>query len=227
MSDSFNLAVGADGGGTTLQALIDACETGVLNARIAVVFGNRAEAGAFRRAAGRAIPTVTLRRQDYASPEALTAAFRAFLRPHQVDLICLAGFLKQLPPAIIREYEWRIINSHPALLPFFGGHGWYGHHVHEAVLASGMKVGGCTIHFVTEEYDQGPIIIQRAIPIEEDDTPDTFAARLLPHEHECYIEAVRLIVEGRADVVDPPDWAASAKVWNGSSGRRKHVRFRP
>jgi len=224
MARMTNLAVGADGGGSTLQAILDACETERLPARVALVFGNNPEARAFGRARQHGVDTLAIARAAYRDPDALTRELLGACAAREVGLICLAGFLRVLPAGVVREYRWRIMNSHPALLPFFGGHGWYGHHVHEGVLASGMKVGGCTIHFVSEEYDQGPIIVQRALDILDDDTPETFAARLLPLEHECYLEAIRLLCEGKLAVTDPPEWAARAKVWSGESGRRQHAR---
>ena len=180
MDTPVNLAVGADGGGTTLQAIISACESGQVPARVAVVFGNRPSARAFERAKRHGIATAAIPKEAYGNADRLDAVFAQFLAEHEADLICLAGFLKQLPPLVVEQYRWRIINSHPALLQFFGGTGWYGRHVHEGVLASGMKAGGCSVHFVTEEYDEGPIIVPRPLPILDSDTPGSFAERLLP-----------------------------------------------
>lgn len=223
MTRATRIAVGADGSGTTLQAIIDACEAGTVPARVVLVFGNKPEAKAFERAQKHGIPTVGIPGDAYESEERLAAAFRAFLERYDVDLICLAGFLRMVPAAIVREYRWRMMNSHPALLPFFGGKGWFGHHVHEGVLASGMKVAGCSVHFVTEVYDEGPIIMQRAVEVLDDDTPESLAARILPHEHEIYVEAIRRFAEGRLKVVGPPPEAEGAQAWEGRIGSRMRV----
>ena len=122
------------------------------------------------------------------------------LQKAQPDLICLAGYMRLLPAQVVQAYPMRILNIHPALLPLFGGKGMYGLKVHQAAIDSGMKITGCTVHFVDEGYDTGPIILQRCVPILDDDTPETLAARVLPLEHETYIEAIRLFVQGRLRV---------------------------
>jgi folate-dependent phosphoribosylglycinamide formyltransferase PurN len=121
-------------------------------------------------------------------------------REVQPDLICLAGYVRLLPANVVRAYRHRILNIHPALLPLFGGKGMYGLRVHEAVLQSGMKVTGCTVHFVDEQYDTGPIVLQSVMEVRDDDTPETLAARLLPVEHATYVRAIRLFVEGRLKI---------------------------
>jgi len=128
------------------------------------------------------------------------AAVRQVLYRHQIDFIALAGYLKKLPAAIVREFRNRIVNIHPALLPSFGGKGMYGIHVHEAVLKAGVKVTGVTVHLVDEEYDHGPIVLQRAVEVHDDDTPETLAQRVLQVEHELYPEALQLFAEGRIRV---------------------------
>jgi phosphoribosylglycinamide formyltransferase-1 len=128
----------------------------------------------------------------------------------QVGAVVLAGYLRRLPSPVVAAYRHRIVNIHPSLLPCFGGKGMYGEHVHRAVLGYGVKVSGCTVHLVDEEYDTGPIISQRAIPVADDDTPATLAARILPHEHAALVEALgwmaegRLLIEGRRVRVLPP-----------------------
>jgi len=125
--------------------------------------------------------------------------------------VCLAGYMRKLSPLVISEYRWRIMNVHPALIPSFCGQGMYGHHVHEAVLGYGVKLSGVTVHFVDEGYDTGPIILQEAVPVEDGDTPDTLAARILPREHANYTRAIQLFAEGRLRVegrwvrILPPD----------------------
>jgi folate-dependent phosphoribosylglycinamide formyltransferase PurN len=128
----------------------------------------------------------------------MSARIRELLAPHDIDLIVLAGFLSQIE--ILPEWEGRMINVHPSLLPLFGGHGLYGSRVHEAVLASGMKVSGCTVHFVNAEYDAGPIILQHTVPVEDDDTPASLGARVFAAECEAYPEAIRLFASGELRV---------------------------
>ena len=123
------------------------------------------------------------------------------LRGHEVGLVCLAGYMRMLPESVVNEYKNAVMNVHPALLPLFGGKGMYGEHVHRAVLESGMKVTGCTVHFVDYDYDTGPVILQRCVAVEEGDTPQTLAARVLPAEHAAYVEAISLFVDDRV-VVD-------------------------
>jgi folate-dependent phosphoribosylglycinamide formyltransferase PurN len=141
------------------------------------------------------IETHVIRRRDAPTPDELSARIVSALAPHAIDLIVLAGFLSQL--RILPEWEGRMMNIHPSLLPLFGGRGYYGTRVHEAVLAAGMKVTGCTVHFVDAEYDAGPIILQRCLPISDDDTPETLGARVFALECEAYPEAIRLFNTGR------------------------------
>jgi formyltetrahydrofolate-dependent phosphoribosylglycinamide formyltransferase len=173
----MRVAVLASGGGTNLQALLDACR-GDAPARVVLVVSNKAAAGALERARKADVPTAVLR--DPKDPNELTT----LLGDHDVDLVVLAGYLKLVPAEVVQAYAGRIINIHPALLPSFGGPGMYGHHVHEAVLASGATVSGPTVHLVTAEYDRGPIIAQWPVPVAPGDTPDSLAARVLTVEHE-------------------------------------------
>ena len=136
-----------------------------------------------------------MRRKDFASTNAFSAAVNQHLDAARVDLVCLAGFLSFW--IIPERYLGRVINIHPALLPAFGGKGMYGHHVHEAVVARGCKVSGCTVHFVNNAYDEGPIILQRPVPVYAEDTPDDVAARVFREECIAYPEAIRLFSEGR------------------------------
>lgn len=194
----LRLGVLVSGGGTNLQAIIDRSEAGLLSAEVVVVISDRPEAYALERARRHGIPTVVVRRKDFASDEEFDEAIMAHLRAYEVDLVVLAGYLKILTPRFVEAYRNRIINIHPALLPSpFGGKGMYGHRVHEAVLAHGCKVSGCTVHFVDEGIDAGPIILQRTVPVLEDDTPETLAARVLQQEHQALPEAIQLFAEGR------------------------------
>jgi len=171
---AVRVAVLASGGGTNLQALLDALTNSPL-ARVARVVTNRPGAGAVERARARGIPTTVLRGPDDAA-ELLAALGDA-------ELVVLAGYLKRIPASVVARFRGRMINIHPALLPDFGGPGMYGHHVHEAVLASGARESGVTVHFVDEAFDRGAIIAQERVPVAPGDTPETLAARVLEVEH--------------------------------------------
>jgi formyltetrahydrofolate-dependent phosphoribosylglycinamide formyltransferase len=173
----MRVAVLASGGGTNLQALLDSCQGAAL-ARVVVVISNKATAGALERARKAGVATEVL--DDPSDGERLVA----LLRSYDTELVVLAGYLKLVPEVVVQAYENRMLNIHPALLPSFGGPGMYGHHVHEAVLASGATVSGPTVHVVTAEYDRGPIVAQWPVPVSADDTPDTLAARVLEVEHQ-------------------------------------------
>jgi len=128
------------------------------------------------------------------------------LKEHDVQIIALAGYLKKIPVPVVREYRNRIINIHPALLPSFGGDGMYGHFVHEAVIASGVKLSGATVHLVDEEYDRGPIVFQKAVPVEKDDTPETLAAKVLRMEHEIFPLVLQAFAENRITINERSAW---------------------
>jgi formyltetrahydrofolate-dependent phosphoribosylglycinamide formyltransferase len=194
----LRLGVLLSGGGRTLENIIEHIRAGSLPAEVAVVIASRPgirgiEVG---KAAGAA--THLVRPKEYPTVEAYSDAMVHLLDEARVDLVCLAGFLSFW--IIPERYAGRVINIHPALLPAFGGKGMYGHHVHEAVLARGCKVSGCTVHYVSNEYDEGPIIIQRPVPVYADDMPDDLAARVFREECIAYPEALRLIAEGRLRV---------------------------
>jgi len=188
--------------GTNMAAIIDACRSGEIpDSVVVLVIGTREDAPALQRAQERGVPTCVIDPRAFPDDEAYGEALLKVLREVQPDLICLAGYVRLLPAKVVRAYPHRILNIHPALLPLFGGKGMYGLRVHEAVIESGMKVAGCTVHFVDEQYDTGPIVLQSVIEVRDDDTPETLAARLLPVEHATYIRAIRLFVEGRLEVV--------------------------
>jgi len=170
------VAVLASGGGTNLQALLDALHNSPL-ARVARVVTNRPDAGALARARLAGVPAAVLR--DPGDPAELLAA----LTDARADLVVLAGYLKLVPPPVVARFHWRMINIHPALLPAHGGPGMYGRRVHEAVLASGAAESGATVHYVEDQYDRGPIIAQERVPVRPGDTAETLAARVLEAEH--------------------------------------------
>lgn len=181
----MRVAVLVSGGGTNLQALIDALGGGPLPtapARISRVISNRPDAGALERARRAGIPTTVLR--DPEDEAELLAAIG------DAQLVVLAGYLKLVPAAVVARFRQRMVNIHPALLPDFGGPGMYGRRVHEAVLASRATESGATVHFVDEHYDRGPIVAQRRVPVQPDDTADTLAQRVLAAEHELLPEVV-------------------------------------
>ena len=191
----MRLAVLVSGGGTTLQNLLDRCADGRLPAEIVLVVASRADAFALERARKVGIEAVVVDRQASGSLEEFSRRIFEYCRRANADLVCLAGFLQLVQVPV--DYLGRVMNIHPALIPAFCGKGYYGHRVHEAVLASGAKVSGCTVHFADNEYDHGPIIVQRTVPVLDDDTAETLAQRVFVEECEAYPEAIRLFAESR------------------------------
>jgi phosphoribosylglycinamide formyltransferase-1 len=198
----LNLIVIASGGGTNLQAIIDNIEAGKLNAQIKAVISNNSKSGALERARNHNISAIHLSHKQFATPEEFDQKLLSVLKENQTDMVVLAGYMKMLSPVIIREYKNRIINIHPALLPSFGGPGMYGIHVHEAVIKAGVKVSGVTVHLVDEIYDHGAIVIQKTVPVVDDDTPESLAERVLKVEHRAYSEALQLFAEERIEIRD-------------------------
>jgi phosphoribosylglycinamide formyltransferase-1 len=191
----LRLAVLLSGGGTTMQNLAEVIARGELNARIALVLSSNPKAYGVTRAAGLNLPCVVVPRKEFADPAGFSVVVFRHVRESGAELVCLAGFLSLL--AIPADYAGKVLNIHPALLPSFGGLGMHGRRVHEAVLAAGCKVSGCTVHFATPEYDAGPILVQRCCPVLEGDTPETLAARVLEEEHKLYPLALKRVIEGR------------------------------
>lgn len=199
----IKIAVFASGGGSNLQALIDAQEAGMFKGKIGVVFSNLPTAGALERAENHRIESVAIASKGYAgSREDYDREVLAICQAKKIDLICLAGYMRILTPVLIKAYPFKMMNIHPALLPKFGGEGMYGHHVHEAVIAAKEKESGATVHFVTEGVDAGPIILQGNVKVFPTDTPETLAEKVLKVEHLIYPEAVRLFCEGKIKVVE-------------------------
>ena len=198
----LNLVVLASGGGTNLQAIIDSIEAGKLDAQIKAVISNNSKSGALERARNHNITDIHLSHKQFASPEEFNQKLLSILKENETDLVVLAGYMKMISPTVIREYRNKIINIHPALLPSFGGKGMYGIHVHEAVIESGVRVTGVTVHTVDEVYDHGPILFQKCVPVSSDDTPEGLQQKVLPHEHEAYSRVVQLFAEGRIEIRD-------------------------
>lgn len=195
LSKTLNLAILISGGGTTLQNIIDKTDDGSLNARIRVVICNSPNAYGIKRAEQNSIPTAIVQRKNYNQPGTFSNAIIKEIEKHPVDLIILAGFLHLFK--IPDTYAGKVMNIHPGLIPSFCGKGFYGHHVHEAAIESGVKISGCTVHFVDNEYDRGPIIIQRTVHVNADDSPNTLAKKVFREECIAYPDAIRLFAEGR------------------------------
>jgi formyltetrahydrofolate-dependent phosphoribosylglycinamide formyltransferase len=197
-SSPIRLAVLLSGSGTTLQNLLDRVAEGRLRAKVNLVVSSSAGALGLERGKRAGVATATAERKEFSSREDFSRRVFDLCREAGTDLVCLAGFLQLL--VIPDDFEQRVLNIHPSLIPAFCGKGYYGHRVHEAVLACGAKVTGCTVHFADNQYDHGPILLQRPVPVLDDDTPDTLAARVFAQECEAYPEAIRLIAEGRIRV---------------------------
>jgi phosphoribosylglycinamide formyltransferase 1 len=177
------IAVFASGGGTNFQALIDEINRGNLNATIAGLISSRPDAGAISRATTHGIPVVVINSAEYSSEQAFGEELNRMLKNWDPALIVLAGYMLKIPANVIDAYPGRIINIHPALLPKFGGKGLYGMRVHRAVLEAGETKSGCSVHIVTNDYDEGPVIGQITVPVEPGDTPESLAGRILIEEH--------------------------------------------
>jgi phosphoribosylglycinamide formyltransferase-1 len=200
----LNIAVLVSGGGTNLQALIDAEKAGqIKNGHISVVVASRPGVYALERAANAGIEGVVLARKDYADVDAYSEALENLLKEKKTDLIVLAGFMTITNEKFTKAFENKIINVHPALIPSFCGKGFYGLHVHEAALARGVKLSGATVHFVNEVCDGGPIILQKAVPVENGDTPETLQLRIMEQaEWKILPKAVQLFCDGKIEVKD-------------------------
>ena len=196
----MNVAVFASGGGSNFQALIDRAGCGDLHCTLALCVGNNSSAVAFERARKHGIPTRHIGPSHFPSEQAYADALLAVLKEYHIDTIALAGYMKKIPRSVIAAYPCRIINIHPGLLPAFGGKGLYGEKVHQAVLESGAKISGITIHFVDEEYDHGPIIFQEAVQVLDGDDSHTLAERVLKLEHASYWRVLDAIAQGRISV---------------------------
>lgn len=194
---TLRLAVCASGRGTNFQAILDAIRAGQLDAHVEMVISDKLNAEVMDLARHAGIPTLHLDESLFSCTEEFAHRWLSELSQRRVNFIALAGYLKRVPVGVVHAFRNRIVNVHPALLPSFGGAGMYGRHVHEAVLAHGCKVSGATVHVVDEEYDNGPIVLQRCVAVLDDDTPETLAARILPIEHQIYPEALQLFAKNR------------------------------
>jgi phosphoribosylglycinamide formyltransferase-1 len=197
---AMRCAVLASGGGSNFQALIDRRTAGDLHVDFAVLIGNNSNATAFERARNNGIPAVHCAPSHFDTERQYADRLVEIFKEYEVDLIVLAGFMKKIPASIVSAYHNRIVNIHPALLPSFGGKGLYGSKVHQAVLDYGAKVTGVTVHFIDEEYDHGPIILQEVVNVQDDDTAESLARRVLAVEHQSYWRAIEAIAAGSIEV---------------------------
>ena len=195
-AELMRLGILCSGRGTDLQSIIDAIDDGKLNAQIAVVLTDKPNVMALERAQKSGIKNICIDRKKFDNKSDFEAALLNELKAAKVDLVVLAGFMRILSPSFVHEYKNRIMNIHPSLLPSFPGA-----HAHRDVLAYGVKVSGCTVHFVDEGTDSGPIIMQAAVEVKDDDTEETLSARILEQEHIIYPKAIQLYVENRLKIV--------------------------
>lgn len=203
MRTDMKLGFLASGSGTNMQAIVDACRDRRLPAEPVVAVGNNSRSRALERARRQGIPAFHLSSRTHPDPEELDAAIASVLGRCGADLVCLAGYMKLVGPRTLRAFEGRVLNIHPALLPKYGGRGFYGRAVHEAVLASGDTETGATVHLVDELYDHGPVLAQVRVPVLAGDTPETLAARVLEQEHHLFPDTLRRIAGGEINLPDP------------------------
>lgn len=202
----MNIAVFASGRGSNFQAILNAIDAGMLPACASLLLSNRSDAGAMETARAHRIPTIHLSQRMFASEAEFAYRMLGVLDERKTELIALAGYLKHIPADVIERYRNRIVNIHPALLPSFGGPGMYGHYVHKAVIASGVKVSGATVHLVDEEYDRGPILLQKTVEIESHDTPESLAEKVLKIEHRIFPLALKAFAEGKVKIEGNKAW---------------------
>jgi formyltetrahydrofolate-dependent phosphoribosylglycinamide formyltransferase len=198
MTEPIRVAVLLSGGGTTLQNLLDRGGEGQFRARVVSVVSSNAQAFGVTRARNAGLPTAVVERKTCPSREEFSRRIFDHCRAAGAELVCMAGFLQLV--LIPRDFENRVLNIHPALIPAFCGKGFHGLHVHQAVLDAGVKLTGCTVHFADNQYDHGPIILQRPVPVFDDDTAESLQARVFAEECRAYPEAIRLFAEGRLRV---------------------------
>ena len=190
------IGVLASHNGTTLQAIMDACEAGSLTATLTVVISNNSQSGVAQRAQRYSVPFYHLSGRTHPDPESLDRTIRQVLEQHEVDLVVLAGYMKKLGPCTLERFQGHVLNTHPALLPKFGGQGVYGSRVHQAVLDAGESITGVSVHVVDAEYDTGPVVAQCEVPVFPGDTVTTLADRVQERERAFLVEVLQAIVEG-------------------------------
>lgn len=197
-----NITVFASGRGSNFKRICEEVTSGYIPAWINLLVASREQIGAIDIAAEYGIPHEVFSSKRFRDPDEADQAMLRLLKTYQTDIIALAGWLNLIGSTVISAYRNKMVNIHPALLPFFGGKGMYGHHVHQAVWESGMQVSGATVHFVNEQYDEGKIIVQRAIALDTSDTPDSIAEKVLRIEHQIYPLALKLLAEDRVKIIN-------------------------
>lgn len=198
--NSLRVAFFASGNGTLFEHLTTKMREKVIGATPALLISSSAKAPAIERADRLNVPSVVLRREDSATEQEFSQTILKALRQNEVNFVCLAGYLKLVPPDVVAEFRHRMLNIHPALLPSFGGKGMYGHKVFEAAIEYGVRIHGATVHLVDDEYDHGPIVLQRAVFVMSGDTPETLQQRVHSIEFELYADAVKLFADDRIRV---------------------------
>lgn len=197
----MNLCVLASGRGSNLNSIINFQKKGKIESKVTLVISNNSNSNALNIARENQIPAVHLSQKKFSSESEFVASFLEILQKNKVDLIVLAGYMKMIPIAVISAFKNRIINIHPALIPSFCGQGFYGMKVHEAVIESGVKLTGVTVHFVDEVYDHGPIVLQVPVKVKDNDTPESLQKRVLKYEHRCLPEAIKLLESKKFTIV--------------------------
>jgi formyltetrahydrofolate-dependent phosphoribosylglycinamide formyltransferase len=196
----LRIAFFVSGNGTLFETIATRCHSGELRAEPVLLISSNPEAPALERARRLEVPARVLQRREYETEDEFARALLLELEKRGANFVCLAGYLKLVPPSVAQAFRHRMLNIHPALLPAFCGKGLYGRRVHEAVIEYGARISGATVHLVDEQYDHGPIVLQRAVFVSEDDTAETLERRVHAIEHDLYTEAVRLFAEGRVVV---------------------------
>jgi phosphoribosylglycinamide formyltransferase-1 len=196
----LNLCVLASGSGSNLKAIINARKSGKIKSKVVLVISNNSASGALNTAKKNRIPSYHLSQKLFETPAEFNRKLLALLTKFKIDLIILAGYMKIVSSAIIRKYRNRILNIHPALLPAFGGKGMYGMNVHEAVLKSGTKTSGATVHLVNEQYDKGPVVLQKEVKVKDDESAETLRKKVLRLEHKLYPAAIKLFEDEKVSV---------------------------
>ena len=197
---ALNLCVLASGSGTNLKAILNAAKLRKISSRVVLVISNNSGSGALKTAARSDIPAYHLSQKQFSTEKEFNVRMLSLLKKYSTDMIVLAGYMKMLSPVIIRKFRTRIINIHPALLPAFGGKGMYGMNVHQAVISSGVKTSGATVHLVDEIYDNGAVIIQKEVPVKPGDDAEKLRKRVLRAEHKLYPEAIKLFEEKKVSI---------------------------
>jgi phosphoribosylglycinamide formyltransferase-1 len=191
------IAILASGNGSNMQAIVNVCKCGMLNslAEVVLVISNNANAFVLERAKNENIKSVCIEKKNFKDEETFNKTILAELKNSKTDIVCLAGYMRIIGKNILNEYNGKILNIHPALLPKFGGKGMYGRFIHEAVVKAGEKKSGATVHFADEDYDSGKIILQKEVEVSKTDTPEDVAKKVLKIEHQIYPQAIKKIIE--------------------------------